>query len=319
MNKSHPPNRPIISVTVSPKFVADWDAFQRALNVLTQQDQGMRTATGPTEQRVIISGMGELHLELICDRLLREFKIPIDVGKPQIVYVETILKVSEAEAKYIRQVGGRGQYAHLKISVEPREPGSGYEFVDKSSTSRVPPQFVKSIESGIADGMKTGVLAGNEIVDLRVVLCHGSYHVEDSNEMAFKIAACMALKEAVRKANPVILEPFMSMDIFTPNDYAGSIMGDLSSRRGRIEGTDPRGDSVVIYAVAPLRELLGYQSHLRTMTQGRGSAFMQFARHEPFSKGDGSGADEIGVPANKPSGPTQRRGFAAAEPDDLFD
>jgi elongation factor G len=196
--------------------------------------------------------------------------------------------------------------------------GSGFQFIDKSPTSTVPQEFVESIQSGIAEGIKTGVLAGNEIVDIRVVLCDGSYHVEDSNEMAFKIAACMALKEAARKANPVILEPFMSMDVYTPEDFAGSIITDLSSRRGRIERIDPRGDSVVIHAVAPLKELLGYASHLRAITQGRGSTSMQFASYGPLSKSDDSGTDEIGVPANKPGGPTQRSGFAAAEPDDLF-
>jgi elongation factor G len=318
MNESDHRSRPIISVTVSPKYIDDWDTLQRALNALIQQDQSMRTTTEGTG-RVIISGASELHLEAICDRLLREFKILLDVGKPEIVYFETIRKSSEAEGKYIRQVGGRGQYAHVKINLEPAPSGSGYQFIDKSSANAVPRQFVESIDSGIQEAMKAGVLKGNEIVDIRVVLCDGSYHIEDSNEMAFKIAACTALKEAARKANPVILEPFMSMDVYTPEDYAGAIMADLSSRRGRIEHIDSRGHSAVIHAVAPLKELLGYTSHLRTITQGRGSTLMQFASYGPLSKNDGSGSDEIGVPANKPRGPTQRSGSAAAEPDDLFD
>jgi elongation factor G len=279
----------------------------------------MRTAIEGTERRVTISGTSELHLEAICDRVLREFKIPLDVGKPEIVYLETIRKSSEAEGKYIRKVGGRGQYAHVKINLEPAESGSGYQFIDKSSANAVPRQFVESIDSGIQEAMKAGVLNGNEIVDIRVVLCDGSYHVDDSCEMAFKIAGCMALKEAARKANPVILEPFMSMEVYTPEDYAGSIIADLSSRRGRIERIDPRGHSAVIHAVAPLKELLGYASYLRTITLGRGSTSIQFACYGPLSKNDGSGADEIGVPANKPGGPTQRSGFNAAEPDDLFD
>ena len=319
MKESDPRSRPIISVTVSPRFIGDWDTLQRALDVLIHQDQSMRTATDGTERRVIISGASELQLEAICDRLFREFEIPLDVGQPEIVYLETIRKSSEAEGKYIRQVGGRGQYAHVKINLEPAEPGSGYQFIDKSSANAIPRQFVESIDSGIQEAMKAGVLNGNEIVDIRVVLCDGSYHVEDSSEMAFKIAACTALKEAARKANPVLLEPFMSIEVYTPEDYAGAIMGDLSSRGGRIAGLDPRGNSVVIHAVAPLKELLGYASHLRTITQERGSTSMQFACYGPLSNNDGSGADEIGVPANNPRGPTQRSGFAAAEPDDLFD
>ena len=215
MKESDPRCRPIISVTISPKFIGDWDMLQRALNVLTQQDQSIRTATEGTERRVIIGGASELQLEAICDRLLHEFKIPLDVRKPEIVYLETIRKSSEAEGKYIRQVGGRSQYAHVKINLEPAESGSGYQLIDKSSANAVPRQFVESIDSGIQEAMKAGVLNGNEIVDIRVGLCDGSYHVEDSSEMAFKIAACTALKEAARKANPVLLEPFMSMDVCT--------------------------------------------------------------------------------------------------------
>ena len=319
MKESDPRSRPIISLTISPKFIGDWDTLRRALNVLIQQDQSARTATEGTERRVIISGTSELHLEAICDRLLREFKVPLNVGKPEIVYLETIRKSSEGEGKYIRQVDGRDQYAHVKINLEPVESGSGYQFIDQSSANAVPRQFVESIDSGIQEAMKGGVLNGNEIVDIRVVLCDGSYHVEDSSEIAFEIAASMALKEAARKANPVILEPFMSMEVYTPEDYAGPIMADLSSRRGRIEGIDRRGPSAVIHAVAPLKELLGYASHLRVITQGRGSASIQFSNYGPLSKNEGSGQDEIGVPANKPRGPTQRSGFAAAEPDDLFD
>ena len=316
MNESHPQDRPIVFVVVSPSFVDDWEKLHYALNVLSQKDQSMRIATEPTERNVIISGMGESHLEIICDRLLCEFKISIDVGKPKVIYRETIRKHSEAEAKYIRQVGGRGQYAHIKLGLEPGQPESGYQFIDKSPENAVPRQFVESIDSAIQEAMKTGVLAGNEIVDVRAVLCDGSYHVEDSNEMAFKIAACMAFQEAARKANPVILEPLMSMDVFTTEDYAGSIMGDLGSRRGRIERMDSRGDSVVIHAVVPLKELLGYASHLRAINQGRGWSSMQFASYEPLSNGE-SGADEVGVTANKPKSPKPKSGCAAAKPDEL--
>lgn len=317
MSESHPQNRLIIFVVVSPSFIDDWENLQRALSVLSQQDQGMGITTEPTERRAIISGMGESHLEVICDRLLREFKIPLDVGKPKVIYRETIRKHSEAEAKYIRQVGGRGQYAHVKLGLEPGQPESGYQFIDKSPENAVPRQFLESIDSGIQEAMKTGVLAGNEIVDVRAVLRDGSYHVEDSNEMAFKIAACMAFKEAAHKANPVILEPLMSIDVVTPENFAGSIMGDLSSRRGRIESIEPRADSVVIHAIAPLRELLGYALHLRSITQGRSSSFMHFARYEASPDNGEPGADEIGATANKPKGPKPKNGFAAAKPDEL--
>jgi elongation factor G len=239
------------------------------------------------------------------------------MGKPKIVYLETIRKSAEAEAKYIRQVGGRGQYAHVKISLEPAELGSGYQFIDKSPANAVPRKFVESIDSGIQEGMKTGILNGNAIVDVRAVLCDGSYHVEDSSEMTFKIAACMACKEAVRKANPVILEPLMSIDVVTPEDFAGLIMGDLSSHRGRIEGIEPSGGSVAIRAIAPLRELLGYALRLRAITQGRSSSSMRFARYAACPDSGESGPEEISVLANKPKGPPPKSGFAAATPDEL--
>jgi elongation factor G len=213
MTESHPPKRPVISVTLSPKFHDDWDKLQRALSVLTQQDQGMRTATQSTERRVTVSGMGELHLEVICDRLVREFGVPLHVEKPTVIYLETIRKHAAAEGKYIRQVGGRGQYAHVAIELEPGDAESGYQFTNQSPEGAVPRQFVESIDSGIQEAMKAGVLAGKEIVDVRAVLRDGSYHVEDSNELSFKIAASMAFQEAIRKANPIVLEPLMSVHV----------------------------------------------------------------------------------------------------------
>jgi elongation factor G len=225
MKESHPQNRPIMSVTLSPKFNDDWDKLQRALSVLIQQDQGMKTATQPTERRVIIGGIGELHLEVICDRLVREFGVPLHLEKPAVIYLETIRKHSVAEGKYIRKVGGRGQYAHVKLELEPGEPDSGYQFMNQSPEAAVPRQFVEAIDSGIQEAMKTGVLAGNEIVDVRVILRDGSYHVEDSNDMSFKIAASMAFKEAVCKASPVVLEPLMSVYVFTGEDFAGRSWG----------------------------------------------------------------------------------------------
>jgi elongation factor G len=319
MKESHHQTRQIISVTVTPKFNDDWDKLQRALTFLTQQDQSMRIATQPIERRVVISGVGELHLEIICDRLVREFNISIDLEKAKVTYLENIRQHSEAEAKYIRQVGGRGQYAHLKLGLEPTEPNSGYQFVDESPNGVLPRRFVEAIDSGVQEALRGGVLAGNEIVDVRVVLRDGSYHMADSNEMAFKIAASSAFKEAARKANPVILEPLMSVKVFTQEDWAGWIMEDLSGRRGQIERIETRDGSAVIHAVAPLAELLGYQSHLRAMTQGRSSSDMQFVRYDVARHNGGSRPDEIGVPANKPRRPTPTSGFAAATPDEPLD
>jgi elongation factor G len=317
MSESHPQNRPIISVVVGPSFIEDWENLRRALDLLSQQDQGMRITTEPTEQRVIISGMGWLHLEVISDRLIREFKIPLDVGKPEVIYRETIRRYSEAEAKYIRQVGGRGQYAHVKLGLEPGQPESGYQFIDESPDNAIPRQFVESIDSGIQEAMKTGVLAGNEIVDVRAVLRDGSYHVEDSNETAFKIAGSMAFKEAARKASPVLLEPVMGLEVVTPEDYAGVIMGDLSSRRGRIEGMEHRAGSQFIKAIVPLAEMFGYATQMRSSTQGRAEYSMHFAGYEEGPNNSESGADEIGVTANKPKGPRPKSGFAAAKRGEL--
>lgn len=318
MTESHLPQRPVVSVTISPKFHDDWDKLQRALSALTQQDEDMRTATQSTERWVTLSGMSELHLEVICDRIMREFGIPLHVEKPTVIYLETIRKQAVAEGKYIRQVGGRGQYVHVEIELEPGDPESGYQFTNQSPEGAVPRQLVESVDSGIQEAMKGGVLAGNEVVDVRAVLRDGSYHVEDSNELSFKIAASMAFKEAGRKGNPIVLEPLMSVDVVAGEDLAGAIMGDLASRRGRIEGLERSANGVVIHAIAPLAELLGYHLHLRSITQGRSALSMQFARYESVPNDCGSGPDEIGVPANKPKAPTQRHGAASAKPDELF-
>lgn len=319
MTASHPPKPPVISVTLSPKFQDDWDKLRHALSVLTQQDLDMRTATQSTEQRVNVSGIGELHLEVICDRIVREFGVPLNVEKPTVIYLETIRKHAAAEGKYIRQVGGRGQFAHVEIEVEPGDPESGYQFTNRSPEGAVPGEFVESIDSAIQEAMKAGVLAGNEVVDVRAVLRDGSYHVEDSNELSFKIAASMAFKEAIRKANPIVLEPLMSVHVVAPEDFAGAIMGDLHSRRGLIEGMERSANGVVIHAIAPLGELLGYHSHLRSITQGRSSPSLQFARYESVPNDGGAGPDEVGVPTIKPKAPTQRHGTDSAKPDELFE
>jgi elongation factor G len=279
----------------------------------------MKVEEGPTDGETVISAMGELHLESICDRISREYKIQLDVGEPKVIYLETIRKHAEAEGKYIRQVGGRGQYAHLKLRLEPRESGSGYEFIDEIKDGAVPSEFVEPVDLGIQEAMKGGVLAGHEMVDVRAVLYDGSYHVGDSNEMAFRIAGSMAFKEAARKASPVVLEPVMSVEVTTPEDFAGAIMGDLSRRRGWIEGMERRAGSQVIRAIVPLATMIGYAQHMRSITQGRPTYSMSFARYDEASGRDESGGDKVGVTANKPKDPKAGSGFAAAPLDEELD
>jgi elongation factor G len=271
---------PVISVAVEPKTKADQEKMGMALGKLAQEDPTFKVHTDPDSGQTIISGMGELHLEIIVDRMMREYKVEANVGKPQVAYRETIRKKAEAEGKYIRQTGGRGQYGHAKIRLEPQEPGKGYEFVNDIIGGSVPKEFIKPIDQGIREAMEGGVLAGDEMVDVKATLYDGSYHDVDSNEMAFKIAGSMAFKEAARKASPVLLEPVMSVEVVTPEDYAGVIMGDLSSRRGRIEGMEHRAGSQVIKAIVPLAEMFGYATHMRSSTQGRAEYSMHFARYE---------------------------------------
>jgi len=271
---------PVISVAVEPKTKADQEKMGMALGRLAQEDPTFKVNTDPDSGQTIISGMGELHLEIIVDRMMREYKVEANVGKPQVAYRETIRKKAEAEGKYIRQTGGRGQYGHAKIRLEPQAPGAGYEFVNDIVGGSVPKEFIKPIDQGIREAMEGGVLAGYEMVDVKATLYDGSYHDVDSNEMAFKIAGSMAFKEAARKASPVLLEPVMSVEVVTPEDYAGVIMGDLSSRRGRIEGMEHRAGSQVIKAIVPLAEMFGYATHMRSSTQGRAEYSMHFARYE---------------------------------------
>ncbi|HUJ96193.1 MAG TPA: elongation factor G [Terriglobales bacterium] len=281
---------PVISVAVEPKTKADQEKMGMALGKLAQEDPTFKVHTDPDSGQTIISGMGELHLEIIIDRMMREYKVEANVGKPQVAYRETIRKKAEAEGKYIRQTGGRGQYGHAKIRIEPNEPGKGYEFVNEIVGGSVPKEFIKPIDQGIQEALEGGVLAGYPMVDVKVELYDGSYHEVDSNEMAFKIAGSMAFKEAARRASPVLLEPVMSVEVVTPEDYAGVIMGDLSSRRGRIEGMEHRAGSQVIHAIVPLAEMFGYATHMRSSTQGRAEYSMHFARYEEVPR---SVADEI--------------------------
>jgi elongation factor G len=281
---------PVISVAVEPKTKADQEKMGLALSKLAQEDPTFKVHTDPDSGQTIISGMGELHLEIIVDRMMREYKVEANVGKPQVAYRETVRKHAEAEGKYIRQTGGRGQYGHAKIKLDPQPPGMGYEFVNDIVGGSVPKEFIKPIDQGIQEALEGGVLAGYPVVDVKVTLYDGSYHDVDSNEMAFKIAGSMAFKEAARKASPVLLEPVMAVEVVTPEDYAGAIMGDLSSRRGRIEGMEHRAGSQVIKAIVPLAEMFGYATHMRSSTQGRAEYSMHFARYEETPR---SVADEI--------------------------
>jgi elongation factor G len=271
---------PVISVAVEPKTKADQEKMGMALARLAQEDPTFKVHTDPDSGQTIISGMGELHLEIIVDRMMREYKVEANVGKPQVAYRETIRKKSEAEGKYIRQTGGKGQYGHAKIRLEPQPPGTGYEFVNDVVGGSVPKEFIKPIDQGIREAMEGGILAGYPMVDVKAILYDGSYHDVDSNEMAFKIAGSMAFKEAARKASPVLLEPVMAVEVVTPEDYAGTIMGDLSSRRGRIEGMEHLAGSQVIKAIVPLAEMFGYATHMRSSTQGRAEYSMHFGRYE---------------------------------------
>ena len=271
---------PVIAVAVEPKTKGDQEKMGIALSKLAQEDPTFKVHTDPDSGQTIISGMGELHLEIIIDRMMREFSVEANVGKPQVAYRETIRKKSEAEGKYIRQTGGRGQYGHAKIRLEPNEAGKGYEFVNEIVGGVVPKEYIKPIDQGMQEAMEGGVLAGYPMVDVKATLYDGSYHEVDSNEMAFKIAGSMAFKEAARKASPVILEPVMAVEVVVPEDFAGAIMGDLSSRRGRIEGMEHRAGSQVIKAIVPLAEMFGYATHMRSSTQGRATYSMHFARYE---------------------------------------
>jgi len=276
---------PVISVAIEPKTKADQEKLSQSLAKLAQEDPSFRVSFNEETGQTIIAGMGELHLEIIVDRLLREFKVGANVGKPQVAYKETIRTASKAEGKFVRQSGGRGQYGHVYIELEPAEAGKGFEFVNKIVGGTIPREYVPAVEKGVKEAMDTGVLAGYPVVDVKAVLYDGSYHEVDSSEMAFKIAGSMAFKEAARKAKPVILEPIMSVEVVTPEEYMGDVMGDLNSRRGKIQSMEKRGNAQVIKAEVPLSEMFGYATDLRSKTQGRATYTMQFAHYEDVPKG----------------------------------
>ena len=268
---------PVIHVAVEPKTKADQDKLSKALFSLSEEDPTFRVRSDEETGQTVISGMGELHLEVLVDRMLREFRVDANVGKPQVAYRETIRNsVEKIEEKYVRQTGGRGQYGHVVISAEPTGPGGGYEFVDKISGGVIPKEYIPSVDAGIQEALTSGVLAGYPTVDVRVLLTYGSYHDVDSSEMAFKIAGSMAIKKALRAANPVLLEPVMAVTVTVPDDFVGAVTGDLSSRRGRMDGMEQQGSSHVIKAQVPLADMFGYSTDLRSRTQGRATYTMQF-------------------------------------------
>jgi len=272
---------PVIHVAVEPKTKDAQDKLGNALKSLSEEDPTFQVHTDDDTGQTIIAGMGELHLEVLVDRMLREFKVDANVGKPQVAYRETIRKqVEKVEERYVRQTGGRGQYGHVVITLEPTGPGGGYEFIDKVTGGVIPKEYIPSVDAGIQEAMQGGVLAGYPTVDVRVTLTYGSYHEVDSSEMAFKIAGSLAFKKAARAAQPVLLEPIMAVEVVTPEDYMGDVIGDLSSRRGKVEGMEQRGSSQVIRSQVPLAEMFGYATDLRSRTQGRATYTMQFHSYQ---------------------------------------
>jgi elongation factor G len=271
---------PVIQLAVEPRTKADQEKLGLAIQKLAQEDPTFRVNTDHDTGQTILSGMGELHLEIIVDRMLREFGVAANVGKPQVAYRETIRKAAQAEGRFVRQTGGRGQYGHVKIRVEPLTSGTGFEFVNDVFGGTVPKEYIGPTEAGIKEALEGGVLAGFPMSDVKVTLYDGSYHEVDSSEMAFKIAGSMALKEAARRAGAVLLEPIMAVEVVVPEEYMGDVIGDLNSRRGRIEGLELRGTTQIIKAMTPLSEMFGYATELRSRTQGRGSFTMHFGKYE---------------------------------------
>ena len=275
---------PVIAMAIEPKTKQDQEKLGFSLQKLAQEDPSFRVRTDEETGQTIISGMGELHLEIIVDRLLREFKVEANVGKPEVAFRETIRRSAEAEAKYIKQTGGRGQYGHVVLTVAPSERGAGFEFVNEIVGGAIPREYIPAVEKGIKERMETGVLAGYPVRDVRVTLTDGSYHEVDSNEMAFKIAGSMAFQDGCRKADPVLLEPIMKVEVLVPQEYMGDVIGNLNGRRGKIQGIKVRAGSQAVDAAVPLSEMFGYATDLRSRTQGRATYSMEFDRYEPVPK-----------------------------------
>ena len=272
---------PVISVAIEPKTKASQDKMTQALLKLAEEDPTFRTYTDEETGQTIISGMGELHLEIIVDRLLREFKVEANVGNPQVAYKESIRSAAEGEGKYVKQSGGRGQYGHARIKIEPQPAGKGYEFVNAIVGGAIPKEYIGPVDQGIQEALQSGVIAGYPVLDVKVTLYDGSYHEVDSSEMAFKIAGSMAIKDALKKATPTLLEPMMKVEVTTPEEYMGDVIGDLNSRRGRIEGMELDNGAQHVKAFVPLSEMFGYATSLRSNTQGRANHSMQFDHYDP--------------------------------------
>jgi len=271
---------PVISVAVEPKTKQDMEKLSKALQSLSEEDPTFRVNVDPETNQTVIAGMGELHLEILVDRMLREFKVEANVGQPQVAYRETIRKAVRAEGKFIRQSGGKGQYGHVVIELEPAEVGTGFEFVSKIVGGTVPKEYIGPAEQGMKEACESGIVAGYPVIDLKATMVDGSFHDVDSSEMAFKIAGSMAIKEAVMKASPVLLEPMMKVEVEVPEDYIGNVIGDLNSRRGQIEGQETDQGIAKVSVKVPLAEMFGYATDIRSKTQGRGIFTMEFSHYE---------------------------------------
>jgi elongation factor G len=270
---------PVIEVKIEPKTKADQDKLAIALQRLAEEDPTFRVKTDPETSETLIAGMGELHLDVLVDRMIREFKVAANIGKPQVSYRETARRAAEGNGRFIRQTGGKGQYGHAVIKLEPAEKGAGYEFIDKIVGGTIPREYIKPVDQGIRETLQTGIYAGYPVVDVKVTLFDGSFHDVDSSEMAFKIAGSMAIKDAFHKADPAILEPIMKVEVLMPEEFMGDVIGDLNSRRGQIEGMESRSGTQVVRAYVPLAAMFGYVTDLRSMSQGRASSSMEFSHY----------------------------------------
>jgi elongation factor G len=275
---------PVIAMAIEPKTKQDQEKMGFALQKLAQEDPSFRVKTDEETAQTIIAGMGELHLEIIVDRMLREFKVEANVGKPEVAFRETIRKKAEAEAKYIKQTGGRGQYGHVVLTVEPAEAGKGLDFINKTVGGSIPKEFIPAIEKGVKERLDSGVIAGYPLRDVKVTVIDGSFHDVDSNEMAFKIAGSMAFIDACKRADPVLLEPIMKVEVVVPQDFMGDVIGNLNGRRGKIQGMKARAAAQIIDASVPLSEMFGYATDLRSRTQGRATYSMEFDRYDPVPR-----------------------------------
>jgi elongation factor G len=312
MNDPVPPGRPLVWTTLRP-IHNDCENLRRALAKLAEDDRDFTVDDEDVDGQIIIRALGELHLEIICERLAREHSVYVESSGPNIIYLETIHETSAAEGKFNSQSGARSRYAHVVIRIEPN-PTKGYEFANEVPKGAIPNKYVDPVDKGIQYALKAGAVAGYEVVDVRVTLCDGSYHEGDSDDEAFENAGFMAAKEAIRQASPVLLEPLMSLEIRVPQELSGSVVGDLSLRRGRIEGMEVRVGEQIIHATVPLAEIIGYATDLRSITRGRANLSARFANYEQASGLPPAGDDPIGITANKPWKPRPKRGAEAVEP-----